>query len=199
MQPRAIIIVATEPVDIGTRTLQEGLSLPRSQIFGAGSISLSTARIRYWMSQITGVFDESKVQVYVMGTKDVPVLGWSCASVDDEPARSMLQLTTQRGFFEQLSSNDRINYISAHKGDAWFAKAAVVVKLVETIVFGEPTIQVLCVYVEQFKTCISVPVVLGPRGVQEEVLVGLSADEKQALETAAKQSLKDFEDSVAVK
>ncbi|KAI7853132.1 hypothetical protein BDC45DRAFT_442598 [Circinella umbellata] len=196
IQPRAILIVGIDPVDILTRHLQTTVNLPVKQIFGAGCSALNTTRARHWVAQMSEAPTDSSVQLYVMGTRDLPVIGWHSGLVDGVSVSAIPQLTFHRPLLERILAADRIKEIKEYKGGAWYGHSAYLVRLIRAAMSKEATIHVLSTYIERFNTCISMPVILTKDGVKQEVPVPLSPEEQGLLTTAVHQAKKDFDETM---
>jgi L-lactate dehydrogenase len=78
--PRGILLVATNPVDVLTYAALRLSGLPATRVLGSGTI-LDTARFRFLLSQHFGV-DARSVHAYIVGEhgdSEVPV--WSLANI----------------------------------------------------------------------------------------------------------------------
>src|SRR5271169_4273374 len=78
--PRGILLVATNPVDVLTYAALKLSGLPAARVLGSGTI-LDTARFRFLLSQHFGV-DARSVHAYIIGEhgdSEVPV--WSLANI----------------------------------------------------------------------------------------------------------------------
>ncbi len=85
--PDAILLVATNPVDIMTDIATRLSGLPPSRVIGSGTI-LDTARFRSLLGHHLGVAPQS-IHAYVLGEHgDSEVLGWSAARAGAVPIRS---------------------------------------------------------------------------------------------------------------
>ncbi|KAI8147733.1 hypothetical protein BJV82DRAFT_507410 [Fennellomyces sp. T-0311] len=195
IQPKAIIIVGIDPVDILTRHLQTTLNLPTSQIFGAGCTAQNTARARHWLAQMSETSDDAKAQIYVMGSRQLPVVAWHAALVDGQSVNTIPQLRVHRALLEQIVATDRIKEIKEYKGGAWYGHAALLTNVIESVLSKEASIHVLSVYVERFETCVSMPVAVTRNGVQQEVPIPLSVEEHHLLEHAVNNIIQQYEDS----
>lgn len=192
IRSKAIIMTACEPVDILTLYLQNSIPLPAKQIFGIGTITLTAARVQEWFTTMSGVGKASKVRSYVLGNADVPVIAWHDAKINGQPAKNFPVLEEHRALAEQLVSWNRMQHLEASKGGAWFGFAATLTRLTEAVLIGKkPSIHVLSVYVDRFRTCVSVPVTVAAGGIQELVDVDLSKEEEMALEKAAEENAQE--------
>ncbi|MFO1129015.1 MAG: L-lactate dehydrogenase [Rhodospirillales bacterium] len=83
--PNAVLVIATNPVDIMTQVATRISGLPPSRVIGSGTI-LDTARFRALLARHLGVAAAS-VHCYVVGEHgDSEVLVWSNASAGTMPA-----------------------------------------------------------------------------------------------------------------
>ena len=84
--PKAILIVATNPVDIMTDVTCRLAALPAGRVFGTGTI-LDTARFRNMLGEHVGVAPQS-IHAYVLGEHgDSEVLVWSSIAVGGVPVK----------------------------------------------------------------------------------------------------------------
>ena len=82
--PEAILLVASNPVDIMTQITTEISGLPAHRVIGSGTI-LDTARFRNLLGAHLGVSPRS-IHAYVLGEHgDSQVLAWSCALAGATP------------------------------------------------------------------------------------------------------------------
>ena len=85
--PNAILLVATNPVDIMTHItahMAENLGIPRQRVLGTGT-TLDTARFRSLLAQNLGI-ESQHVHAYVIGEHgDSEVLVWSLVSIGGIP------------------------------------------------------------------------------------------------------------------
>ena len=78
--PHAILLVVTNPCDVLTYVTWKLSGLPANQVIGSGTV-LDTSRLRYLLSQHTGV-DARNVHTYVLGEHgDTELPAWSLTSI----------------------------------------------------------------------------------------------------------------------
>jgi L-lactate dehydrogenase len=73
------------------------------------------------------------------------------------------------------------------KCGTYYGIAACVADICQTILFDRKTIMPLSVYVPEFDVCLSVPVVLGAKGIERHAAMSLNAGEIACLQGAAKK------------
>lgn len=190
--PDAILIVATNPVDVLTYVTQEESTRSPERIIGTGTL-LDTARFRALLGQHYGV-DPRSVHAYILGEhgdSEVPI--WSQASIGGQPLTEGDVLDTPfdsqalQALFEK--ARDAAYEIIRRKGHTDSAIGVVIARLVRTILNDEKSVLPVSVRPDgayDIKgTCLSLPCVIGRTGVQGRVLPDLSEDEEQALRASA--------------
>jgi len=186
--PEAIVMVVTNPVDALTYlTLKYSKYLP-SRVFGTGT-ALDTARLRYMLGGHFGI-DAKSVHAYVLGEhgdSSFPV--WSSANIAGIPLSKLPHY--DRKSVEALEEKTRraAYEIIAGKGATYYAIGMVVADLAYAVLNDRkavyPVSTLLHNYLGVSDVCISVPCVIGRRGVEKRLLVPLDAREKACLRKSA--------------
>jgi len=194
--PDGLILVATNPVDVLTRVVQEASGLPRERIIGSGTI-LDTARFRYLIGQHFAV-DARSVHAYMIGEHgDTGVPVWSSASIGgvpldafaerqgiafDDAVRERILEETRRAAYEVIQ----------RKGATYYAIASGLVRVVEAIVRDQRTVLTVAARVERSHgydgvadTCLSVPCIVDRSGVSAVLPLQLDATEAAMLAHSA--------------
>jgi L-lactate dehydrogenase len=195
--PGAILVVATNPVDVLTYLSQEMSERPNERIIGTGTL-LDTARFRALLGRHYGV-DPRSVHAYILGEhgdSEVPI--WSNATIGGQHIQNETVLgrtwddETMDAIFEQART--AAYEIIERKGHTDTAIGVVITRIVRAIL--EDQQNVLPVSVRQegaygiSDVCLSTPCVVGIEGVTRHVVPGLSEDEGEALRASA-QALHD--------
>ena len=190
--PNAILIVATNPVDILTHVTQKLSERPANRVIGTGTM-LDTARFRALLGQYYGVGAQS-VHAYILGEhgdSEVPI--WSQANIGGKPVKDDTVMGKKfnseqlRELFEK-SKNAAYEIIS-RKGFTNSAIGVVIAGIVGDILADEKSVLPLSVAwngeygIEG--VCMSLPCVLGIDGVISKVLPRLSGEEIEGLEASA--------------
>jgi L-lactate dehydrogenase len=190
--PGAVVILLSNPVDVLTRVAIESSTRPAHLILGSGTV-LDGARLRHQLGRLLGV-DEEDVHVYVIGEhgdSSFPV--WSSATVgatrlEDCPLPgtiSLLQLS------DELAGTVRRRGREIHerKGYTSYGVAAAAARIVRAVVRDEKRILMASVRpAEEYgigQVVLSVPSVIGRGGVERQLLLRLSEDERRLLERSA--------------
>lgn len=191
--PNAILIVATNPVDILTYVTQRLSNRPSNRVIGTGTM-LDTARFRALLGQYYDVGTQS-VHAYILGEhgdSEVPI--WSQANIGGKPIKD--DTVMGRKFnSEQLKklferARNAAYEIISRKGFTNSAIGVVIAGIVEDILEDEKSVQPLSVaWNGEYGikgVCMSLPCVLGIDGVKSKVLPRLSGEEIEGLEASAK-------------
>ena len=195
--PEAILVVATNPVDVLTYLSQEVSERSNERIIGTGTL-LDTARFRALLGRHYGV-DPRSVHAYILGEhgdSEVPV--WSNATIGGQPIHRETVLgrdwdeDTMQSIFEQAR---RAAYdIIDRKGHTDSAIGVVIARIVRAILEDQKNVLPVSVRPQGAydidDVCLSTPCVLGLDGVEAHVNPSLSDEEKAGLQASA-QALKD--------
>lgn len=193
--PKAVIIVATNPVDIITALTEREAGGPNPRVFGTGT-TLDTARFRALLAEKAQV-DARHVHAYVVGEHgDSEVLAWSTATIAglsfSEFCQSRRISFTEKDKTHIDENVRRAAYkIIEGKGATAYGIGAVLARLTETILRKEKAIYTVSCYSPLFETALSLPHIVTDEGVVETIGVKLSTEENQALEKSA-QILKSY-------
>jgi len=201
--PGAILLVATNPVDVLTYLSQKMSDRPNERIIGTGTL-LDTARFRALLGRHYGV-DPRSVHAYILGEHgDTEVPIWSNATIggQDIEGRTVLgkewDPDTMQSLFEE--ARDAAYEIIDRKGHTDAAIGVVIARIVRAIVEDQKNVLPISVRPQGAygidDVCLSTPCVVGIEGVQQHVVPDLSTDEEEALRasaTALKESRADLD------
>lgn len=185
----AILLVASNPVDIMTHITLKLSGLPPQKVIGSGTI-LDTARFRALLGEHLGV-SPSSIHAYVLGEHgDSEVLAWSSAKVGGVPIGDFAR---QVGHDLTGEVRDRITdgvrraaySIIEGKGATYFGIGAGIAHVIHTIRDDERrilTVSGLTGDVAESKgTCLSLPRLIGAGGIMAELEPDLSDAEREGL------------------
>ena len=205
--PAAVLVVVSNPVDILTHlaahfAAQHGV--PASRIIGSGTM-LDTARFRALLGRHFGV-DPQHVHGYVMGEHgDSEVLTWSRASIAGTRLDDFAKLRGQSPLNEadRQDIDHRVRraayHIIAGKGSTYYGIGSAVSRLVDVLLHDQRAVLSICsrhAEVAGVKdVTLSVPHLVGGRGVIETIPVPLTEPEQTALARSARV-LRDALDSL---
>ena len=186
INPQAIIIMVTNPLDPLTMLAQKFSGLPTHQVFGTGTF-LDTLRLRGFVAQKSNVAIES-VNAYVIGEHgDSQCAVWSSADIAGTPITQFPGMHQKDLDLIAQQAKDKAYEIIQCKGSTAFGIAACVTKICEAIIFNQKIVIPLSIYIEEYKTCLSMPVILGENGIEKILSIPLNDNEQKALTDAAQQ------------
>jgi L-lactate dehydrogenase len=196
--PEAILIVATNPVDVMTQIATRISGLPPTRVIGSGTI-LDTARFRSLLGGHLGISPQS-VHGYVLGEHgDSEVLCWSSARAGTIPidvfAAQVRAPLTESVRAEIDDGVRRAAYkIIDGKGATFFGVAAGLARLVRAIQDNENKVFSLSIVNRDVEgvtdVALSLPRIVGRDGIVADLYPELSDVEHEALRRSA-EILKD--------
>ena len=193
----AIVIVATNPVDIMTHlaAVQAAeMGVATSRVFGSGTI-LDTARFRSLLSTRLKV-DPQHIHGYVIGEHgDSEVLAWSGVSVaglglDEFCAARSIALPTETRADIDRDVRQAAYQIIAGKKATYYGIGAALAHLVAVIAGDRHAIMTVCTPIEEVlgvkNVSLSLPHLVGSDGLIQRLPISLSAEEERKLEESAR-------------
>ncbi|MCX5922773.1 MAG: L-lactate dehydrogenase [Candidatus Dependentiae bacterium] len=186
LNKNAIIIVISNPLDILTQHIQNKNILPRNQIFGSGTF-LDSTRLQGALGLKLNVAPKS-IHAYILGEHgDTQFPAWSSAYCDGKSISECLS----RNELEQVAqqTKQKAYDIISCKGSTFYGIASCATALCESIIFNQKQVIPVSCYQEDLGVCLSVPCVIGEKGIVELFPLSLNAQEKNQLQQSA-QNLK---------
>jgi len=186
INPQAILIIVTNPVDTLALHAQKISGLPTHQVFGSGTF-LDTQRMHTLLAKKLHV-DPNAIHAYVIGEHgDSQFVSWSSAHIGGIALRdfpgithadldAILQQTKQKAY-------DIINC----KGSTFFGISACVATMCQSIIFDEHMVLPLSCYHEKHDIYFSVPTVLGRAGIEQILPIELEEQEQKKLAYSIEQ------------
>ena len=191
--PNAILLIATNPVDIMTEVALKLSGFPRERVIGSGTV-LDTARFKTLLGYHLGVSTKS-IHANVVGEHgDSEVLVWSNGDAGTVP---IMQLAEKQGNPITPKVIDEIDdcvrnaayKIIDGKGATFYGIAGALCRICQAISTNEYAILTVSSQhdeVESIKNvCLSLPTVIGKRGIHQVIYPILSEDEHILLENSA--------------
>lgn len=191
--PDAVVVVASNPVDILTYVLQELSDRPNAKIIGTGTM-LDTSRLRTSLGEYYGVNPQS-VHGYILaehGDSEVPA--WSTVTIGGRPlvGNEVLGRPFDQAALDDLfvEVRDAAYAIIDGKGYTNWAIGLVIAELVSTILDDQKSIQPVSVRLHgQYgldDVCVSIPARVGIDGVEDLIRLELTNRERAALKRSAR-------------
>lgn len=188
INPDSIIIMVTNPVDIMTLLAQTLSNISRNQIFGSGTM-LDSQRVNIMLSRKL-VVSEQSISIYILGEHgDTQFPAWSNAYVGCTPLSEYPGITKNELNTIADSVRNKAYEIIKCKGATFFGIAACVAALCEYVLFDKHMIVPVSTYIDEFQVCMSMPVILGRKGIERRIAIRLNDEENKLLE-ASVQALK---------
>ena len=190
-----ILLIVSNPVDILTYAARKLSGFPENRVLGSGTV-LDTARLKYLLGQYLGV-DSRNVHAAIIGEHgDSELAVWSGANVSGIPLDHFCEL---RGYYEhdkadewlQREVRDSAYEIIQRKGATYYGIAMAVARIAECIVKDQRSVLPVSVCLGgQYGLnglCLSIPSIVGRRGVEQILEIPLNEEESSALHASAKQ------------
>lgn len=194
--PNAILVVATNPVDVMTHLTARfaaEFGVPSRRVIGSGT-TLDTARFRALLGRHLGV-DAHHVHAYVMGEHgDSEVLAWSEISIGGIPLEEFCVEQGQAVTAEvQAQIDDQVRNaayrIIEGKGATFYGIGSALARIVSVILGDQRSLLTVCTPVEEVAgvpdVTVALPNLLGGDGVMSTCLFELSDDEYAQLRASA--------------
>ena len=195
--PEAVLLVATNPVDIMTHLTAHfaaEFGVPFSRVIGSGT-TLDTARFRALLGQLLGV-SSGNIHGYVIGEHgDSEVLAWSLVTVGVIPLEAYcrsqnIQLTSRvREEIDQKVRRAAYTIIEG-KGATYYGIGSALARIVNAILSNQQAVLTICSRMPQVGNVeditLALPHIVGESGVHGTLSLPLSLDEENALEESAR-------------
>lgn len=186
--PHCILIVVSNPLDAMTYVAYKVSGFSREQVIGMAGV-LDTARMRYFIAEALDVSVEN-VSAFVLGSHGdqmVPLTRYATVAgipLGDLMPREKIEAIIQR---TRDGGAEIVSLLKA--GSAYYAPSAAVVEMVEAILKDKKKVLPCCVYLQGEYgingVFVGVPVKLGARGVEQILEIGLTLEERGALQKSA--------------
>lgn len=192
--PDAVLLVATNPVDVMTQVAARISALPPGRVIGSGTI-LDTARFRALLGDHLGVSPPS-IHAYVLGEHgDSEVVAWSAATVGTAP---LAAFAAQLGRPLDPETRARIaaevrgaaQSIIAAKGATWFGIGGGLARIAQAVARDENVILTVSAFEADVfgvdEVTLSLPRVVGAAGAGATLHPELDVDERLGLAQSAR-------------
>lgn len=189
----AILLIASNPVDILTQVALKLSKWPKNRVMGSGTL-LDSSRFRYLVGDALGV-DPRSVHGMIIGEHgDTEVPLWSTltvagANVSDDAQQSRWSLTAEERDVIYQNTKNAAYQIIQKKGSTYYAIALALARIVEAILKDQRSVLPVSSYLENYYgisgVCLGIPSVVGKNGVEETVEINLSPDELEKLRHSA--------------
>jgi len=194
--PQAILLIATNPVDVMTHIAAHYASkfgVPSSRVIGSGT-TLDTARLRTLIGGRLNI-DPQHIHAYVLGEHgDSEVLTWSLVTVG---GISLEEFCTGREISicpdDYTEIDERVRRAAYHiiegKGATYYGIGSAIARIVEVILQDERSILTVCTPMEEVAgvedVTVSLPNLVGGEGIIQTFFPNLNDAETTALRASA--------------
>jgi L-lactate dehydrogenase len=187
INPNTILLLVANPVDILTYFARKMSGLPESQVLGTGT-SLDSARLRGILGKKTGVAPHS-IMGYVLGEHgDSQFIAWSSCTIGATPLSLAMGDELTDEFKKEIAEHTRgaAAAIIASKGCTAYGIGNIAASICKYILFDQRTVRPLSYYQPELGCCLSMPAVLGRKGIIRGMPIELNEVEMQDLKACAK-------------
>jgi len=186
--PSAILVIVTNPLDAMCHVAMTVSGFPKQRVIGMAGV-LDTARFRTFLAEALDVSVEDVVAFVLGGHGDtmVPLVRYS--SVAGIPITDLLDAPTLEKIVKRTRDGgaEIVKYLKT--GSAYYAPAAAVVEMVESILKDKKRVLPCSAYLEGEygvqNLFVGVPVKLGATGIEKVYEVQLTEEERTALHKSA--------------
>lgn len=194
--PKAVIVVATNPVDIMTHLtarIAAERGIPRHRVIGSGT-TLDTARFRSLLGRQLKV-DSHHIHAYVIGEHgDSEVLTWSLVSVGGIPLEDFIQARhLEMNDSVRADIDDRVRHAAYHiiegKGATYYGIGSALARIVEIILRDQRAIMTICTPADDVvgvkDVTVALPYLLSGEGAEERLPLPIDVNEERKLRRSA--------------
>ena len=203
---QAIIVVASNPVDILTQVALKRSGWPINRVIGSGTV-LDSARFRYLLSRHCNV-DVGSVHAYILGEHgDSEFAAWSMTNIGGVPIEEYCPMcegcddwgTQREAIVRQV--RESAYHIINYKGATYFAIGMALTRIVGTILQDQRSVLTVSTLLEGEygikDVCLGIPCLVGKDGIQQVIEANLTAGEQKLLQKSAatlESALKELHD-----
>ncbi len=193
--PDAVLVVATNPVDIMTHLAARfavEIGVPKSRVLGSGTM-LDTARFRSLLSRRLGI-EAYNVHAYVLGEHgDSEVLAWSGVSIGGIPLDEFCAGENEITDEVRQTIDEQVRRAAYHiiegKGATYYGVGSALARVTGVILGDQRSLLTVCSPVDEVvgveDVTVSLPNLVGAQGVLNNCLFSLTDDEHDALRRSA--------------
>jgi L-lactate dehydrogenase len=185
----AHIFVVSNPVDILTQMAVQRLGLPWPQVYGLGTM-LDTSRFSSLIAEELELAPK-QVKALILGEHGDSMLPvWSSASVNGLPLAGLTECTPsfQNAVFERTKGSGA--EVIKRKGGAGWAVGIAIRDVIHAVLLNQQTLLPVSSLIQGAydirDICLSVPSVVGRKGVEKHVEIKLWPKEQMALQASAR-------------
>ncbi|MGC9157376.1 MAG: L-lactate dehydrogenase [Terracidiphilus sp.] len=193
--PEAILLLITNPVDVITQVALKLTGLPWERVIGSGTV-LDSSRFRYLLARHCGVAVQN-VHAYIAGEhgdSEIPL--WSSASIGSIPlsqweveGHGRMTAADKEKIVQNVK--DAANQVIQGKGATNYAIGLAVTNILEALLHDEQRVLPLSGLVQGYsgveEVCLSLPRIVGRKGIEPPLPIPMTVDERTGLEESAQR------------
>lgn len=204
VNPDAIVLIATNPVDLLTHIARIRTNWPRGRILGSGTV-LDSARFRWLLAEHCGISPKN-IHASILGEHgDSEFAAWSLVHVGGLPMDDYCSVCRKCDFIHRrpqiLEQVRRSAYhIIGYKGSTSFGVAMAMTHIVRAILRNERHVMTVSAPLDGeyglTNVTLGIPCVVGANGIEEIIEARLAPEEMQQLAHSAqilKENLEQLE------
>lgn len=186
--PDSTVLILSNPVDAMTYVCHKATGFPKNRVIGQSGV-LDTARFNAFVAQELNISVEDITGFVLGGHGDdmVPLIRYSYAG--GIPLEKIIPPDRLAAIVERTRKGGGEIVSLLGNGSAYYAPAAALVEMAESIILDKRRILPSIAYLEgeygYRDLCLGVPTVIGGNGIESIVEIPLTEDEKAALEKSA--------------
>lgn len=186
--PNTLILMVSNPLDVMTYRAAKLASLPKGRVFGSGTM-LDTARYRTHLAKLLHI-NATSIHAYILGEHgDSSFTPTNTATIGGKPLLSFPEFSPdQLAWALEQTRKDAYKIISA-KGATYYGIATALTHLIDVIKHNKkkvvPISSPLHGEYGLDNIALSLPCILGRKGVIKTIELPLTPDEKEQLQNSA--------------
>lgn len=189
---KGIFLIASNPVDLMTKVVQEVSKFPTSRVFGSGT-ALDTARLRYMIGEYLNVSNKN-VHAYIMGEHgDSSFVPWEhayvgCKKITDIMKDAGKDLEDLNKIYENV--RDSAYEIIERKKATYYGIGLGLARIVKTVMNDANEVMTVSAYFNdaygQKDIYIGVPAIINSNGARELLELDLAPENQEKLNNSCK-------------
>jgi len=197
----AVVVMVTNPVDTLTQLAVDALGWPRERVIGSGTV-LDSARFKYMLSRHCRI-DARNVHAYILGEHgDSEVAAWSLSHIAGIPVEEYCRLCNVRDYerhHKEIAEQvrDSAYHIIDEKGSTFYGIGLSLVRISGAVLRDERSVLTVSTLLHGeygiHDTCLSVPCIVGQKGVVRIIDAQLAPQEQEALMQSAQSIAQTLE------
>ncbi len=185
--PEAKIIIVSNPLDVMTYTAYLAAKIPSSRVFGMAGV-LDTARYRAFIADELDISPKEIQALLLGGHGDTMVPLPRYTTVAGIPLTELLDKDRIQAIIERTKTGGG-EIVKLLGTSAWYAPGAAAAQMAEAVIRNQRRIFPVCAMLNgeygMSDIYLGVPAVLGKKGIEKIIEIGLTREEKQFLNTSA--------------